>query len=181
MPRLEEQLVAEVPGLRAFARSLAKDPAAADDLVQETILRAWSNLDSFREGTNLRAWLFTILRNTFFSTLRKGKREVEDVDGQHAARVVETPRQEGAADLVNFRRALSHLPQDQREAVVLVGAVGFTYDETAEICGVSPGTIKSRVNRARRRLEELMDREVAETAPESGTAAAEAPPSRQAT
>ncbi len=104
---------------------------------------------------------------------------MEDVDGQHAARVVETPRQEGAADLANFRRALSHLPQDQREAVVLVGAVGFTYDETAEVCGVSPGTIKSRVNRARRRLEELMDREVAETAPESGTAA-EAAPSREA-
>lgn len=172
MPDLEEQLVAQVPGLRAFARSLTHDPAAADDLVQETILRAWANLDSFREGSNLRAWLFTILRNTFISMTRKGKREVEDVDGEHAARITLAPRQDGAADLANFRQALSLLPQDQREAMMLVGAVGFTYDETAEICGCSPGTIKSRVNRARRRLETILYRaeEQAPPEPENATA-----------
>ena len=157
MPAREEDLIAEVPSLRAFARSLTQDPTSADDLVQETILRAWSKLDSFKEGTNLRAWLFTILRNTFISTKRKGKREVEDADGHHAAGLVAIAHQEGAADLGNFRRALSQLPQDQREAIVLVGAVGFTYEETAEICGCSTGTVKSRVNRARRRLGQLFD------------------------
>ena len=154
---LEERLVAEVPGLRAFARSLTQDAAAADDLVQETVLRAWSNLDKFEEGTNLRAWLFTILRNTFISGKRKVKREVEDADGEHAGRLTEGGRQDGAAELGNFRRALARLPQDQREALMLVGAVGFTYDEAAEVCSVSPGTIKSRVNRARRRLDELLE------------------------
>lgn len=157
MPAREEDLIAEVPSLRAFARSLTQDPTSADDLVQETILRAWSKLDSFKDGTNLRAWLFTILRNTFISMKRKDKREVEDADGHHAAGLVATANQEGAADLGNFRRALSQLPQDQREAIVLVGAVGFTYDETAEICGCSTGTIKSRVNRARRRLDQLFE------------------------
>lgn len=157
MAALEEQIIAEVPGLRAFARSLTQDATKADDLVQETILRAWSNLDSFKEGTNLRAWLFTILRNTFISMTRKHKREVEDVDGQHAAGGIAAPSQDGAAHLASFRRALSRLPQDQREAIILVGAVGFTYDEAAEICSVSSGTIKSRVNRARRRLEEQME------------------------
>ncbi len=154
---LEDRLVAEVPGLRAFARSLTHDAAAADDLVQETILRAWARLDSFEEGTNLRAWLFTILRNTFISGKRKVKREVEDAEGHHAARLVETPRQDGAANLGNFRHALSQLPQDQREALMLVGAVGFTYDEAAEVCGCSSGTIKSRVNRARRRLDGMLE------------------------
>ncbi len=153
---LEERLIAEVPGLRAFARSLTQDSASADDLVQETILRAWAKLDSFEDGTNLRAWLFTILRNTFISSKRKVKREVEDSEGHHAARLVEAPRQDGAASLGSFRRALSRLPQDQREALMLVGAVGFTYEEAAEVCNCSSGTIKSRVNRARLRLDGLL-------------------------
>lgn len=149
---LEEQLVAEVPSLRAFARSLTRNHASADDLVQETVLKAWTKLDSFEEGTNLRAWLFTILRNTFISMKRKGQREVEDANGAHAAKVVQIPEQEGAMELVQFRRALAVLPDEQREALVLVGAAGFTYEEAAAICGCVVGTIKSRISRARRRL-----------------------------
>lgn len=155
-PSLEDQLVAEVPSLRAFARSLAQDQATADDLVQETILKAWSKLESFEEGTNLRAWLFTILRNTFFSMKRKVRREVEDVDGVHAANLVEIPRQEGAMELAQFRKGLASLPDDQREALVLVGAAGFTYEEAAAICGCAVGTMKSRINRARGRLSSIL-------------------------
>lgn len=178
---LEERLIAEVPGLRAFARSLTQDSASADDLVQETILRAWAKLDSFEEGTNLRAWLFTILRNTFISSKRKVKREVEDSEGHHAARLVEAPRQDGAASLGSFRRALSRLPQDQREALMLVGAVGFTYEEAAEVCNCSSGTIKSRVNRARLRLDGLLqsgEEEAAADGPEQPEE--DAPPPRRA-
>jgi RNA polymerase sigma-70 factor (ECF subfamily) len=153
---LEEQLVAEVPNLRAFARSLAQNHAVADDLVQETVLKAWTNLESYQEGTNLRAWLFTILRNTFFSLKRKYKREVEDADGVHAARIVQIAEQDGAMALADFRRALSKLPIEQREAIVLVGAEGFTYDEAAKICGCASGTMKSRVNRARNSLTALL-------------------------
>lgn len=153
---LEHQLIAEVPNLRAFARSLAQNHAVADDLVQETVLKAWAKIDSYQPGTNMRAWLFTILRNTFISLKRKRKREVEDADGAHAAQIVQIPEQDGAMELADFRRALSELPLDQREAIVLVGAEGFTYDEAAEICGCASGTIKSRVNRARARLSELL-------------------------
>ena len=113
-------------------------------------------MDSFEQGTNLRAWLFTILRNTFISMKRKVRREVEDVDGGHAARLVEIPRQEGALELAQFRAALANLPDDQREALVLVGAAGFTYEEAAAICGCAVGTIKSRTFRARRDLARLL-------------------------
>lgn len=155
-PSLEDQLVAEVPNLRAFARSLARNHALADDLVQETVLKAWSKLSSFEEGTNLRAWLFTILRNTFISHTRKRKREVEDVDGKKAARIATLPTQEGAMDLADFRRAFEELPDYQREAIILVGAAGFSYEDAAEICGCATGTIKSRVNRARKTLTEIL-------------------------
>jgi len=153
---LSEKLVEEVPSLRAFARSLARDHALADDLVQEAILKAWSKLDSFEEGTNLRAWLFTILRNSFITLTRKHKREVQDVDGSHAAGMIQLPAQEGALDISDFRDAFKSLPNEQREAIVLVGAAGFTYDEAAGICGCAPGTVKSRVSRARNALAEML-------------------------
>ena len=153
---LSDQLVAEVPALRAFARSLTMNHALADDLVQETVLKAWAKLGSFEPGTKMRAWLFTILRNTFLSIMRKRAREVEDVDHAHAARVVELPAQSGVPDLVDFKRAYMQLLPPQREALILVCAAGFTYDEAAEICGVAPGTVKSRVNRARKTLSAIL-------------------------
>lgn len=152
-----EELVAQTPNLRAFARSLVHDPSRADDLVQETVLKAWSNLDSFREGTNMRAWLFTILRNTFYSDLRKHRREVEDIDGRYAAQVAEKPAQHGVMEMRDFTEAFKTLPDDQREALTLVGASGFSYEEAAEVCDCAVGTIKSRVNRARVKLSEMLN------------------------
>src|SRR5512135_3399166 len=142
--------------LRAFAVSLCGDKERADALVQETLFKAWNHLDSFKEGTNLKAWLFTILRNTYFSERRKRKREVEDADGTYAARLATHPEQHGHMDFQDFRAVLVRLPDDQREALVLVGAAGFSYEEAAEICNCAVGTIKSRVNRARNRIADML-------------------------
>lgn len=153
---LRDELLAAIPPLRAFAVSLTADSDRADDLVQETLVKAWSNLDSFTPGTNMRAWLFTILRNTFYSNHRKQRREVQDVEGEHAARLATHPSQNGHMDLADFREALGRLPDDQREALILIGASGFSYEEAAEICGCAVGTVKSRVNRARNKLAEIL-------------------------
>lgn len=153
----ERELVHHIRDLRAFARTFHRDAARADDLVQEAILKAWSNHEKFQQGTNMRAWLFTILRNTFLSEMRKKRREVEDVDGVYAAQLAEKPRQDHALEFQDFRRALVEIPEDQREALILVGASGFSYEEAAEICDCAVGTIKSRVNRARKRLAEVLD------------------------
>ena len=155
-PGLRDALVAQIGNLRAFAVSLCGDRERADDLVQETLFKAWNHLDSFQEGTNLKAWLFTILRNTYFSERRRRKREVEDVDGGYAAKLSSSPEQHGHMDMRDFQDALSGLPADQRESLVLVGAAGFSYEEAAEISGCAVGTIKSRVNRARRRLADTL-------------------------
>lgn len=155
-PVLRDELVACLPNLRAFAVSLCGQVTLADDLVQETLMKAWANLGSFTEGTNMRAWLFTILRNVYYSELRKRRREVEDVDGVHAAAAAVHPSQNGHMDLQDFRTALADLPDDQREALILVGGSGLSYEEVAEICGCAVGTVKSRVNRARRRLTERL-------------------------
>lgn len=154
---MKQQLVGAIPILRAFARSLSGNRDRADDLVQETLARALANWDKFQEGTNLHAWLVTILRNQFYSEGRKRRREVEDVDGVMAGQLSDRPSQMGHLELGEFVRALQTLPDVQREALLLVGASGFSYEETAEICGVRVGTIKSRVSRARSRLEELLD------------------------
>ena len=150
------QLLASIPKLRAFALSLASQADHADDLVQETLMKAWNHQQSFQEGTNIKAWLFTILRNEYFSQLRKRKREVEDADGDYAAGVMTPGGQESQLDMADLRLALQQLPDDQREAVVLVGASGFSYQEVAEICRVPVGTVKSRVNRARTKLALLL-------------------------
>ncbi len=156
---LEDELIAQTHNLRAFARSLVRDQTRADDLVQETIVKAWTNLSGFKKGTNMRAWLFTILRNTFYSELRKQRREVEDVDGKYAAQLADKPTQHGIMDLRDFNMAFATLPADQREALTLVGASGFSYEEAAAVCGCAVGTVKSRVNRARARLTEMLDLE----------------------
>ena len=149
-------LVNAIPNLRAFAISMTGDHHRANDLVQETLLKAWTNHDKFQAGTNFKAWLFTILRNTYFSEIRKRHREIQDVDGQAAAQLVSLPEQHGHLDLAEFRKALTSLSEDQREALLLVGAEGFSYEEAAEIAGCAVGTVKSRVNRARARLAEQM-------------------------
>ena len=150
------ELIDLLPSLRAFARSLAHNPAQADDLVQDTLVKALANVDRFEPGTNLRAWLFTILRNHYYSQLRKAKREVEDAEGRLAARLSVRPEQDGSIDLEDFKLAFAQLQPDHREVLTLVGASGCSYEEAAEICGCAVGTIKSRVNRARRKLTELL-------------------------
>jgi RNA polymerase sigma-70 factor, ECF subfamily len=151
-----DQLVAAIPGLRAFGMSLTARGDRADDLVQETLMKAWNHQASYQQGTNLRAWLFTILRNEFYTHIRKRRREVEDADGAYSGAVAVPGEQEGHLDMADLRTALMQLPDDQREAVVLVGASGFSYQEVAEICGVAVGTVKSRVSRARERLATLL-------------------------
>lgn len=153
---LHDQIVEVIPNLRAFSRSLVSNPAQADDLVQGALTRALSNLDKFEVGTNLRAWLFTILRNLYYSELRKRKREVEDADGGYAESLSTQPNQIAAMELQDFRAALAQLPAEQREALILIGASGFSYEDAANICECAVGTMKSRVNRARARLSDLM-------------------------
>jgi RNA polymerase sigma-70 factor (ECF subfamily) len=155
-------MLAAVPSLRAFAISLSGNVDRADDLVQETLMRAWANIHSFEPGTNMSAWLFTILRNLFRSEYRKRRREVPDSDGVYAETLKTQPEQASRVEFEEFRAALNKLPTDQREALILVGASGFSYEEAAEICGCAVGTIKSRVNRARTRLAELMSIESAD-------------------
>jgi RNA polymerase sigma-70 factor (ECF subfamily) len=136
--------------------SLSARSDAADDLVQETLMKAWKHHESFQMGTNMRAWLYTILRNEFYTHLRKRKREVEDVDEKYSSRASVVAEQDGHLHMTDVRNALAKLPDDQREAIVLVGASGCSYEEAAEICGVAVGTIKSRVNRARTKLAVLL-------------------------
>jgi RNA polymerase sigma-70 factor, ECF subfamily len=153
---VRDAMLTAVPSLRAFAISLSGNVDRADDLVQETLLRAWANLSSFEPGTNMSAWLFTILRNLFRSEYRKRRREVEDTEGTYADSLTSLPEQTSHLEIEEFRQALKLLPHEQRESLILVGASGFSYEEAAQICGCAVGTIKSRVNRARSRLAEIL-------------------------
>ena len=150
-------LIAEMAHLRAFAISLSGSVPVADDLVQEALLRAWSKSDRFQPGTSLRAWLFTILRNIYYSDYRKRSREVQDSEGAYARRLTIPGDQESHLDVEDFREALAQLPAEQREVVILVGANGLSYEEAAEVCDAEIGTIKSRLSRARSKLVELLD------------------------
>jgi RNA polymerase sigma-70 factor (ECF subfamily) len=153
---LQAQLAALVPNLRAFARSLCGAADQADDLVQETLVKAWKSRASFDMGSNLKAWLFTILRNTYLSELRKRKYEVQDHNGEMAQQLSVKDGQSGHMDLLDFSKAFALLTAEQREALILIGAEGFSYDDAAAMCGCAVGTMKSRVNRARGKLAELM-------------------------
>ncbi|MFG1480739.1 sigma-70 family RNA polymerase sigma factor [Xanthobacter sp. V4C-4] len=153
---LRTQVLALLPALRAFARSLTRNRTEADDLVQETLMKALANIDRFDPGTNLRAWLFTILRNTYYTDMRKRRRETEGLSALAHQDHNVGPSQEWSMTLRTLQEALTHLPDDQREALVLVGAAGLSYEEAADVCGCALGTIKSRVNRARAKLLVLM-------------------------
>jgi len=156
----KQDLLASIPKLRAFAISLCGRTARADDLVQETLTRAWANLKSFEPGSNMVAWLYTILRNEFYSEFRKLRREIADTDGKYAAKLATRPTQEGHMQFLDFRTALDKLAPDHREALILVGASGLSYEEAARVCGCAVGTMKSRVSRARTRLAELLEEPV---------------------
>jgi len=146
-----------IPALRAFAWSVSRNGADADDLVQETLIKAWSHRERFEAGTNLRAWLFTILRNTYYTAVVRRRREVRDEDDRHANSLVSAPDQDWRLTLRALQASLDRLPLEHREALILVGAAGLSYEEAAEICGCPLGTVKSRVNRAPNRLMKLME------------------------
>ena len=151
------ELARVIPHLRAFGRSLSGNRDVADDLVQETLMKAWAARKRFQAGTNMRAWTFIILRNLFLSQMRRARFRGE-WDEQSANRLLAAPAsQDRHIELADMQRALLHLPQPQREALILVGAGGFAYEEAAEICGCAVGTIKSRVARGRAALEQLLD------------------------
>lgn len=158
-----DEILEHIPSLRAFAMSLTRNKSAADDLVQETIVKALGAFDSFKPGTNMRAWLFTILRNTFYTVRKKRQREVADVDGVMAGRLAEKPLHDGRLALEEFKDAFQQLRDEQREALLLVGVSGFTCEEAAKMCGCAPGTIKSRASRGRKRLAELLHLEDGES------------------
>ncbi len=153
---VKADLLTTLPHLRAFAISLTGNLDQADDLVQEAIVRALASIHHFEPGTSMQAWLFTILRNQFHTAYRKRRREVEDPDGMMAGRLCSLPEQEGHLDLADLQSALIALPVHHREVLLLVGAEGLSYEETARIVGANIGTVKSRMNRARLRLAELM-------------------------
>src|SRR5215210_1693342 len=155
-PEFKDQLGAVIPHLRAFGRSLSGSRDLADDLVQETLLKAWAARKRFQAGTNMRAWTFIILRNLFLSQMRRARFKGE-WDEITASKMLAAPAsQDRHVELTDMQRALLHLPQPQREALILVGAGGFAYEEAAEICGCAVGTIKSRVARGRVALEALL-------------------------
>ena len=155
-PDPREELVEHLPALRAFALSLTRNRATADDMMQDTVLKAWTNIEKFQPGTNMRAWLFTILRNNFYTSRRKLNREVADVDNVFSEKMSVKPDHDGRLQMKDFRAAFDLLPDEQREALILVGASGFSYEEAGNMCGVATGTMKSRVNRARAKLTELL-------------------------
>ncbi|GAA4001482.1 hypothetical protein GCM10022211_10500 [Sphingomonas humi] len=155
-PEFKQQLAQVIPHLRAFGRSLSGSRDLADDLVQETLLKAWAARKRFQAGTNMRAWTFIILRNLFLSQMRRARFKGE-WDEITASKLLAAPAsQDRHVELGDMQRALMHLPQPQREALILVGAGGFAYEEAAEICGCAVGTIKSRVARGRVALEQLL-------------------------
>ncbi|APL93695.1 DNA-directed RNA polymerase sigma-70 factor [Sphingobium sp. TA15] len=153
----KRELAAVIPHLRAFGRSLSGNRDVADDLVQETLLKAWAARSRFQAGTNMRAWTFIILRNHYLSQMRRSRFR-GDWDDLAADRLLAAPAgQDKHVELSDMQRALLQLPQPQREALILVGAGGFAYEEAAEICGVAVGTIKSRVARGRAALEQILE------------------------
>ena len=149
-PGFNQELVTLIPYLRAFARSLCRDRSEADDLTQETLTRAWQARNSYEPGTNMRAWLLKILRNSYYSDRRRARRQVVWNDETAERILVSNGSQSSSLDLGELHRAMATLPDEQREALILVGAGGVAYEEAAAICGCALGTIKSRVARARR-------------------------------
>jgi RNA polymerase sigma-70 factor (ECF subfamily) len=153
----KRELVGLIPHLRAFARTLCGDAASADDLAQDAMMKAWDARTSFQPGTNMKAWTFMILRNQFYSEKRRSWRSTQ-LDQEAAERTLVAADDPSAPiALDELRQALSALPDEQREALILVGAGGFAYEEAAEICRCAVGTVKSRVSRARRALHGILE------------------------
>lgn len=147
-----EEVVLLIPALRAFARTFCKEPSDADDLVQETLMKAISKIDSYQHGTRLKSWLFTIMRNTFYNRVVIAKREAPGVEECASSRPMVEPTQEWAIRSIELKDAIERLPEQQKEVVILVGLMGTSYKDAAEMCNCNIGTIKSRLNRSRATL-----------------------------
>ncbi len=168
-----DELLALIPSLRSFARGLCGGREMADDLAQDAMMRGWAARNSFTPGTNFRAWMFMILRNQFYTTIRKNSR-MTSWDPEVAERVlVEAPAQQHAIHLADVSKALQKLPAEQREVLLLIGANGLSYEEAAEIIGCAMGTVKSRLARGRKALAELIDGPADEVAQDRISIAAE--------
>lgn len=154
----KDDLLAALPRLRAFAMSLCRDRDRADDLVQEALLKAWRSAEKFAPGSNMIAWLFVILRNTYYSEYRRRYHHVEGANGDQQALLGELPSQWGHVMAQELLAAMQRLPDQQREALVLIAGADMSYEDAARVCGCATGTIKSRVNRARAKLAALLDR-----------------------
>jgi RNA polymerase sigma-70 factor (ECF subfamily) len=152
-----QELIAAIPRVRAFAISLLGRGARADDLVQETLVKAWAKIDSFGAGSNMLAWLYTIMRNEYYSGFRRSWREVADPDGVVADSILEPAAQDSHMDFRDFQKVFRELPDHHREAIILVGASGLSYEDAARVCGCAVGTMKSRVSRARAMLAQLLE------------------------
>ena len=153
----EKDLLTCVPHLRAFAWFLARNRERADDLVQDTIVRALAAAAQFRAGTNLKGWMFTILRNLHYNEVRKNRIQTQSLDDPLAYEPAVLPNQVASLEFGDFRRAFWQLADDRREALILIGASGLSYEEAAKVCDCPKGTIKSRVSRARRELLQILE------------------------
>ena len=154
----KREMLSTLPSLRAFAVSLTGKHDKADDLVQDTVMKAWAKQSSFEMGTNIKAWLFTILRNTYYTQISRRRREVRDETGEYANNLSSPPTQDWSVAMRALQAGLARLPDEHREALILVGAGGFAYEEAAEICQCAVGTVKSRVSRARKALQATLER-----------------------
>lgn len=155
----KDEIVALIPGLRAYAMSLTGSSAEADDVVQDTLMRAWRFRNGFQPGTNRKAWLYRILRNAYYTSVAKRRDTIQDTDGRIAAQLTCRPDQEWRLEYEELLHALDQLGPETRDAVVLVVAAGLSYREAAEVCGCAIGTMKSRVNRGRELLARIVDPE----------------------
>jgi RNA polymerase sigma-70 factor (ECF subfamily) len=174
-PVWDVEILAILPALHRYALSLARNFHAAEDLVHDTIVKAYACIDKFQPGSNLRAWLFTILRNTFYSDLRKQKHEIADTDGKYAAALVTLPDHDGRLALSEFLAAFHQLSPEYRDMVTLVGVSGYSYNQASEMAGIPVGTAKSRLCRARAQLTQMLD--AISVASPVGFADSPAPPS----
>lgn len=161
-PAVQHAMLKAIPELRGFAMALCHSPDQADDLVQEALVRGIARIDSFTPGSNMTAWLFTILRNHFYNEFRRRRREVQDSDGIFVGTMTSQPEQDSHLQFTDFRAALAKLPDEQREALSLVGGAGLSYKEAAEICRSAVGTVKSRANRGRARLAQMLSIETSD-------------------
>ena len=156
-----------IPALRAFARTFCRDPSDADDLVQETLTKALANLDKFEPGTRLKSWLFTIMRNTFYTRVKIAAREAPGAADCISGQPSVAASQEWTVRGLEVRDAINNLPPSHREVLILIGMLGMSYEETAQICGCAMGTIKSRLNRARTSVLEMLGESSSRTLVES--------------